>query len=224
MQKKKRNPEKRREEIIAAALDLFSQNGYQATSIRAIAKKAGVTEGLIYHYFRDKRDLVLSIIETVLKQRDQLIMNIDFNQPADKLLENTLPKAKLLMTNEYFKKSIRFLWTQIPTFSREELMIVSARVDVGLQIVANIMRMKMDSGEVKKMEPYLVSRMLVGSFIAYFVLQEMIGLKEMHDIDPADYMAVVLEIFKNGMLTDDLKNSAAKRKSGNRNKKGNKDE
>ena len=42
-------------------LKLFSQKGYEATSIRAIAKEAGVSLGLMYNYFASKEELLREI-------------------------------------------------------------------------------------------------------------------------------------------------------------------
>lgn len=48
---------RRREALIAAALDLVSEGGPGAATVRAIADRAGVTPGLIRHYFQTKEDL-----------------------------------------------------------------------------------------------------------------------------------------------------------------------
>jgi TetR/AcrR family transcriptional regulator, transcriptional repressor of bet genes len=47
----------RREALIAAALDLIAEGGPGAATVRAIADRAGVTPGLIRHYFQTKEDL-----------------------------------------------------------------------------------------------------------------------------------------------------------------------
>jgi AcrR family transcriptional regulator len=51
----------RREQILAAALTLFCEHGYAATSTRRIAEAAGVTEGLIFHHFPSKEALLLEL-------------------------------------------------------------------------------------------------------------------------------------------------------------------
>jgi AcrR family transcriptional regulator len=48
----------RREDLIQAALKLIADGGAQAATVRAIAAEAGVTAGLIRHYFSSKEDLV----------------------------------------------------------------------------------------------------------------------------------------------------------------------
>jgi len=47
--------------IVETALSLFAEQGYDATSIRAIAKQAGISLGLMYNYFRSKEELLIEI-------------------------------------------------------------------------------------------------------------------------------------------------------------------
>jgi AcrR family transcriptional regulator len=48
--------------LLALAADLFAEDGYQQTSIRDIARRAGVTTGAIYGHFRNKADLLVEAI------------------------------------------------------------------------------------------------------------------------------------------------------------------
>lgn len=58
--------EKRRGQIIAAAIELFARDGYHVTTIRDIAKRADVSIGTIYQYVSDKEDvLFLTLIEVL---------------------------------------------------------------------------------------------------------------------------------------------------------------
>lgn len=65
--------EQARQQIINAAFELFAQIGYQKTSIAAIAKEAGVSKGLIYHYFESKEDVLIGIFEMLTELGDQII-------------------------------------------------------------------------------------------------------------------------------------------------------
>jgi AcrR family transcriptional regulator len=64
---------KRRSQIIAAAVDLFAHQGYYKTTIQDVAKKAGVSAGLIYQYVRDKEDVLLLSVLDVLDSYKQEI-------------------------------------------------------------------------------------------------------------------------------------------------------
>ncbi len=52
--------DKRRQALIAATLALVAEGGARAATVRAIADRAGVTAGLIRHYFTTKEDLVMA--------------------------------------------------------------------------------------------------------------------------------------------------------------------
>ena len=58
--------ERRRGQIIAAAVQLLSENGYYKTTVQEIAERAGMSAGLIYQYVQDKETLLLLSILKVL--------------------------------------------------------------------------------------------------------------------------------------------------------------
>ena len=49
--------------IIEAGYELFSEVGYYGTNTAEIAKRAGVSTGIVYGYFTDKRDILVSVLE-----------------------------------------------------------------------------------------------------------------------------------------------------------------
>ena len=51
----------KRDRLLAAALALFEENGYDATTIDAIAARANVSVGVFYSYFRSKRQILLTL-------------------------------------------------------------------------------------------------------------------------------------------------------------------
>jgi len=57
------SPEKRTADILVAAREVFAERGYNETVMSEIAKKAGIVEGSIYRYFRNKRDLLFRMAE-----------------------------------------------------------------------------------------------------------------------------------------------------------------
>jgi AcrR family transcriptional regulator len=54
----------RREHILETALKLFARHGFDGTSTKQIAQAAGIAEGLIFHYFPSKDDLLNAVFET----------------------------------------------------------------------------------------------------------------------------------------------------------------
>ena len=62
-----------REEILRAARDLFAASGFAATSMRAIAARAGVDPSLVHHYFDSKADLFVSALQVRVDPRQALL-------------------------------------------------------------------------------------------------------------------------------------------------------
>lgn len=68
----------KRESIVRAAIEVFSNKNFKTASISEIAKKAGVANGTIYQYFRNKEDLFFSIpIEKTNEFQGQLELHLE---------------------------------------------------------------------------------------------------------------------------------------------------
>lgn len=62
--------------ILDTALELFAERGFHQTSINDIAKKAGISKGLLYNYFESKEEVLRSIVRTGY---DEAYSNLDLN-------------------------------------------------------------------------------------------------------------------------------------------------
>lgn len=62
--------------ILDTALELFAERGYHQTSISDIAKRAGISKGLLYNYFESKEEVLRSIVQTGY---DAAYSNLDLN-------------------------------------------------------------------------------------------------------------------------------------------------
>lgn len=59
----------RSQAILAAAEDIFCEQGYEATTVASIAARIGVVEGTVYKYFDSKRALLLAVLENWYRQQ-----------------------------------------------------------------------------------------------------------------------------------------------------------
>ncbi|MFI1913332.1 TetR/AcrR family transcriptional regulator [Nocardia sp. NPDC020380] len=62
-----------RERIRAVAMELFSERGYEKTSLREIAERLGVTKAALYYHFRTKEDIVVSLSEDLRRGIDEIV-------------------------------------------------------------------------------------------------------------------------------------------------------
>jgi AcrR family transcriptional regulator len=74
----RRRKEDRPQEITEAAMAAFAEKGYAATKVEDVAKRAGVSKGLLYLYFKTKEDLFKAVIRSfVVPKIDELTALID---------------------------------------------------------------------------------------------------------------------------------------------------
>lgn len=132
--------EKSRAKITAAALELFAENGYHATSIAKIASKAGVSKGLIYNYFESKEDLLSALFEHIY---DSVLAHVD-------------PNHDNVCTREEARDFIDFLFEHVKNN------ITEWRLFMQLAVQKGVMDLLMKLSEKKHYTDY------ISTFLGYF--------------------------------------------------------
>jgi AcrR family transcriptional regulator len=62
-----------REQLQSVALELFTERGYDSTSLREIAERLDITKAAVYYHFRTKDEILTSLIEEFLAQLEGLL-------------------------------------------------------------------------------------------------------------------------------------------------------
>ena len=86
-----------KDKIIEAGFELICSDGYYKTNTAKIAKKAGVSTGIVYQYFNGKRDIFLAGLE---KYADSIFYPM-LNMPDFKFDKNNLPELIKKMIKKY---------------------------------------------------------------------------------------------------------------------------
>jgi AcrR family transcriptional regulator len=78
--------QKTRAKIINSSMKLFGQNGFDRTSVNAIAKEAQISKGLIYNHFETKEDIVKGIVDMLMEIGEKMVIpNVSFESPQHHL-------------------------------------------------------------------------------------------------------------------------------------------
>jgi AcrR family transcriptional regulator len=80
-----KNPETRRQEIVAAAKALFQAKTYEQTSMNDVMQALGIAKGTIYHYFNSKEDLLAAVIESIVSDSAPAMQQIVTETPGSAL-------------------------------------------------------------------------------------------------------------------------------------------
>ncbi len=91
--------------ILNAALQLFAEEGYRSTSTSKVAKRAGVSEGLIFRHFGNKEGLLQAIIQEGEERAKLLFADVVMATDPQKVISNLL---ELINTNTAKKEDADF--------------------------------------------------------------------------------------------------------------------
>ena len=72
-----------RAEILDVAAELFAERGYDATSLREIAERLGITKAALYYYFRSKDDILAALIAPIGAVLDELVRRLEGARDID---------------------------------------------------------------------------------------------------------------------------------------------
>lgn len=110
-----------KQEILDAALELFSAKGYEATSVSQIAEAVGIRKASLYSHFENKQAILDTLLETALEQYDKnsIFAKADWDDP-----EFTSGKEKMTpeMATQMFMGHVRYILHD-PYISRARKML-----------------------------------------------------------------------------------------------------
>ncbi|MGQ9760308.1 MAG: TetR/AcrR family transcriptional regulator [Thermogutta sp.] len=179
--------------ISQAALEVLKQHGYEGLTMDRVAEVAGIAKGSLYHYFRNKQELVTYLFEQIIEPAIQAGEEI-FQQvaPAVKKLE-----AMVRMWFDYFSQHralFDFLFRD-PTV--RELCLTSRRSKNGLAIdwFSAILRQGISEGVFRSVDVTYAAEMVIGSL--QFVIERQLETGKSDPIE--DSVRRLLDIVLHGI-------------------------
>ena len=114
--KQERSIEKKNK-IIEAGYELFSETGYYGTNTQEIAKRAGVSTGIVYGYFEDKRDILICVLKIYIERVSAPLMGAMKDLKSKDDLEKVVPEIldKVIKTHAENAKLHGTLHSLAPT-------------------------------------------------------------------------------------------------------------
>jgi len=156
----------KRTRILKAAVKVFAKNGFYATRVSEIAKAAGVADGTIYLYFKNKDDVLITIFEEGISQLLTILREVgESNEPFETrisriielqlgLLEEQRDLAEVITVN--LRQSSRLLKQYAaPLFMQY------------IDVIAGVVREGQEEGAFRgDLNPRVVARSLFGALDA----------------------------------------------------------
>ena len=104
----------KKEKILNAALELFAKEGFSATSTSKIAKRAGVSEGLIFRHFENKEGLLQAILKEGEERAKEVFSEVVFESEPKKIIEKAIKMGGKMIKNsedaDFWKLQYKIKW------------------------------------------------------------------------------------------------------------------
>ena len=117
----------KQENILLAALKLFANEGYAATSTSKVAKEAGVSEGLIFRHFTNKEGLLQAVMQLGKEASKKHFSEVILSGDPKQIIENMLELPFRISPDEYemWRLSYTLKW-QMDTYDALSLEPIKA--------------------------------------------------------------------------------------------------
>lgn len=153
--------EQRIEQILKTALRLFSKRGLNGTKISDIAVETGMSQGLIYHYYRSKEDIYIEIVRDAFRRLNAAV-TILRNMPLSPLDKIKKAVEGLLENLEKSEDSARYHYliaqAQVTdTTPLKARKIIEENRDFPYEVIEEIIREGQSNGAIKKHDPAQMS-------------------------------------------------------------------
>lgn len=164
----------RRDQILAAALAVFAEKGFDRATNRDIARAAGITPGLIYHYFKSKKDVLLEAIERHAPLKSLRSLGpASRDMPAEELLRQLAGDVLEALEDERAVAVLKVLLPEALHQGKPVPIVVSALEEAAVLLEAQL-QTRMEKGELRKADPVLASRLFVGGLVDIAVRRQVL--------------------------------------------------
>lgn len=190
--------------ILEAAMKLFSEKGFHASSTSEIAKEAGVAEGTIFRHFKTKKDILLALVVPafmkfispfILKDAKQIMEDPSVTTEA---ILKRLFKNRLELIDKNWDR-MRIL-VQEATFHPEIKEAVIEHIARRARTIAEMfVERKKREGEFRDLPTITITRSVFSMILGYVMFKYIAFPEEAQVLDEDKEIELMIDIFLNGV-------------------------
>jgi len=205
-----RRKDARPEEIISAALEVFADRGFAATTLEDIARKAGVTKGTIYLYFENKEALFKALIRGTIVPviaKGEAIAQA-FTGSARDLFERLVREYWRLVGETSLSSIPRLMIAEAGNFPQLARFYYQEVITRGHRLMAGVLERGIKAGEFKKVDLAVATKLAMAPLMHAVVARKAFAHCMPEGFDVVRYLDTHIELFLHGIATDHTGRSA----------------
>jgi len=152
--------QRRREEILHAALRAFREKGYHATTLDDIAENLGVRKTALYHYFPDKDSILYQCHRESQAELDRLVEEAKEEDTASAQLAHVIREHVRVMTETLEGSPLAFEVTALPAERQKELIAGRDRYE---RAIRRMIDRGVKDGEFRQVDSKIAAFAILGA-------------------------------------------------------------
>lgn len=184
--------DERREQILSAALRVFAKRGFAATKISDIVAGAGMSHGLVYHYFKSKEEIFLELLKRAMQTSSQSLLMVE-NMPVSPIEKVRHAANYILGGIENFEESAYYflIVTHASVMEGageegEELLRMS---NISLKSLTRILQSGQEAGEIREGDPFAMATVFFAAIQGLAIYK--LAMEGFHMPDPEILVGMV---------------------------------
>ena len=193
--------EQRREQIVAAAIELFAERGFSGTTTRELAERVGISEAGLYLHFDTKEALYEAIMLRKAEEKTAAFRRVRELADAEAPPAEVFGEAARVMLETHTRDTAFLRLLLHSGLERHPLfrMFFEAQVRAVGDALRGYVERQQARGAFRPCEPRLAVRAFMGMLVHHLLVQEVFKLHELGVFEPARVVPVVVSIFLQGL-------------------------
>lgn len=199
LSKKRMSGRDRRAQIVSVATQLFAKKGFKGTTTREIAKKAGISEAVIFKHFSKKEDLYNAIIDSRCTDTQGQPRCINLLKGKRGKVVFVEVAAYLITEHQKDPSFLRLLtYSALERHRLSELFIKTKGLEL-FGYIENHIKELIGEGVFRKVDPSVATAAFMGMVLHYSISQELYGLKKYYKWPNEHVIESFVDIYFEGM-------------------------
>jgi TetR/AcrR family transcriptional regulator len=192
----------RRQDILAAAMELFAEKGFRGTTTRDLATHAEINEAIIFRHFKTKEELYSAILEHKAGENKEGRLE-EFQRLSE---ENNDEKFFKTVARTFLEKHERdttfyrlLLFSALEGHQLSDMFVASMTVR---NPITNYIQKRINDGVFREVDAELAARGFFGMFASFVLWQEIFGFKKTQPYNRDLVVDTFVSIFLTGITKE----------------------
>lgn len=195
-------PPDRRQEILAAALRVFSRKGFAAATNAEIAREAGVTPAALYYYYPSKAELFRAALSDRAQSIRPLLSQLESmrDQPPERVLPELLREVVGFFTTERTRDLVRIMLAEGPRNPELNQIWQEQIVDRVIPGLMGYLLHQLQKGTLRPVDPRVLHLIFIGPVLTAVLTRDLLQVPLLQDLTNAELARSLADGVLHGLL------------------------